>query len=301
MKLLRDVICQVVGKGQGCPIISAKVIESIGLVPLAKGGGGAPVQNVTQNSAPWSAQQPYLTQGFARAQSDILNTPQTFFPGQTYTNFSPQTANALNLTEQRALAGSPVQHAANNQLQGTLNGDYLHGGAGFDAAYEAARNKILPDIQSRYAQGGRFGSGLGKEAEASALADAFASQYGQERQNQLKAAFLAPQAAQTDYQDLQALLGVGGAHEDQEQLGIDEAMQRHRFEQEDPRQRLRDYMALIQGNYGQQGQQQVQGFRGNRGAGILGGALGGAQVGGQFGGGWGALGGGLLGGLAGLI
>lgn len=301
MKLLRDVICQIKGKGQGCPIISATIVE-IENISWAIGGGrgSAPVQNVTQNTAPWSGQQGYLTDVFerARAQSQV---PHTLFPDQTYANFSPQTEQALNLTEQRALAGSPVQNAANSELQRTLNGEYLHGGTGFNAALDAARNRILPDIQSRYALGGRFGSGLGKEAETRALADSFASQYGQERQNQLSAMLFAPQAAASDYADMHALAGVGAQHEGQSQSKIDEAMNRHQFAQMEPDQRLQAYMALINGQYGGQSSGQTTGFRGNRGAGVLGGAIGGAGLGGQFGGPMAAGIGGLLGAITGLF
>ncbi len=301
MILFRDVVCQLNGKGQGCPLISGSVIDFDGDVPLAK-GGGRPTQNITQNSAPWAGQQGYLTGGFANA-SGLHSTPFTQFPGQTYASFSPQTEQALNMTEQRALAGSPVQRAGNAQLEQTLRGDYLHGGAGFNAALDAAKNKILPDIQSRYAQGGRYGSGLAREAEASALGDSFASQYGKERENQLRAMLFAPQAAQGDYNDLNALAGVGAQREGQEQSKIDEAMNRHDFPQKEAWDRLARYMAMVQGTYGQQGETQHQGFAGNRGAGVLGGALGGAQMGGQMGGGnpWGMAAGGILGGLTGLF
>jgi hypothetical protein len=280
MMLFRDVVCQVVGKGQGCSLISATIVK--GNVPQAKGGGGAPVQNVTNSSAPWAGQQKYLTNVFTRAQAQS-NIPQTFFPNQTYASFSPQTEQALNLTEQRALAGSPVQNAANQQLQATLNGDFLHGGAGFNAALDAARNRILPDIQSRYSRGGRYGSGLGREAEARALADSFAAQYGNERENQLRAMFFAPQAAASDYRDMNALAGVGAQREGQAQSSIDEAMSRHNFGQQEPVDRLRQYRELIDGNFGNQQQSQTTGFRGNRGAGILGGALAGGQLAGLMG------------------
>lgn len=322
MKLFRDVIWQVMAKGQGCSLISCNSFEYKGVVPLA-GGGEAPEQNITQDMAPWRGQQPYLSAGFARAQSDILDRPQTFFPGQTYAAFSPQTEQALNLTEQRALAGSPVQRAANQQLQNTLAGDYLYGGRGFNAALDAARNRILPNIQSRFSLGGRFGSGLGREAEARALSDAFANQYQNERQNQLRAMLFAPQAAASDYADVQALGGVGARREAMNQQAINEALARHQFAQEEPTQRLRDYMNLIQGNYGGQSTGQTTGFAGNRGGSILGGALGGASLAGQLfgGGGAGALAnpaagmlsapaapvmwplalGGILGGLSGLF
>ncbi len=262
--------------------------------------GGAPSQTVTQNQSPWSGQIPSLVTGFNTGRAQ-LEQPWHFFPGQTYANFSPQTEQALNLTEQRALAGSPVQKASNAELQRTLNGDYLHGGAGFNAAYEAARNKIIPDIESRFNAGGRFGSGLSRAAEAQALADSFASQYGNERQNQLRAMLFAPQAAASDYADMNALAGVGAQREGQAQSVIDEAMARHEFETMEPSERLARYMATIQGNYGNTGSTTTGGFKGNRGSGILGGALGGAGIGGQFGGPVGAGIGGILGGLAGLF
>lgn len=299
MKLFKDVVFQLNGKGQGCPLISATSFEYDGQVLLAK--GKAPVQNQTMDNSPWAAQQGYLKHGFNAAKQDVLGRPQTFFPGQTYANFSPQTEQALNLTEQRALAGSPVQNASNAELQRTLNGDYLYGGDGFNAALDAARNRILPDIQSRYAQGGRFGSGLGREAEARALADSFASQYGNERQNQLRAMLFAPQAAASDYADMQALAGVGAQREGQAQSGIDEAMARHQFEQMEPQQRLQAYMSLIGGQYGGQQTGQIVGMSGNRGAGVLGGALGGATIGAQVGGPWGAAAGGILGGVTSLF
>lgn len=301
MRLLRDVICRIDGKGQGCPLISATYVDYNGVIYQAKGrgGGGGGTQNVTQNTAPWAGQQPYLSHGFGQAQAQ-QGTPQTFFPGQTYANFSPQTEQALNLTEQRALAGSPVQRAGNKQLTDTLNGNYLYGGEGFNAALDAAKRRILPQIDSQFAQGGRYGSGAHKAALTQTLGDSFASQYGQERENQLRSMLFAPQAAQADYQDLNALAGVGSQREGQAQSGIDEAMERHNFQQMEPAERLARYMAMIQGNYGSSMSQQNQPFRGNRGAGVLGGALGGAGIGSAFGP-IGAGIGGLVGGLGGLF
>lgn len=306
MFLLRNVVCQIKGKGQGCPLISGTIVD-VEHVYFAggvfgggsRGGGGGGTQNVTQNTAPWAGQQPYLSEGFGHAKSQF-NTPQTFFPGQTYANFSPQTENALNMTEQRALAGSPVMRASNAELQRTLNGDYLHGGAGFNAAFQAAANKIQPMVQSGFNQGGRLNSGLSRVAETQALGDAFAGQYGAERNHQLQAMLFAPQAAQSDYQDLSALMGVGDAREDQAQLGIDQSRQKHEFEQMEPSERLARYMAMINGNYGMSGQTSSQPFRGSRGGRVFGGALGGASAGAPFG----PLGAGIgaaVGGLGGLF
>lgn len=332
MILFRDVIYQVVGKGQGCPLISYKTITYNGIVPQAmgkRGGGGGGTQTVTQNTTPWAGQQPFLLdifgqaqknfQGIKDAQGNVIPTPGfgpgQFYPGQTYAGFDPLTEAALGKTTERALAGSPVQNAANEQLMKTLYGEYLpYEGThdeDFNKAYGAARDTILPDIQSRYAQGGRYGSGLAREAEAKGLGNAFAAEklnynrlfqdkYQKERENQMRAMGLAPAFAESDYADLARLAGVGHAYEGQNQSAIDEAMARHAFEQMEPSERLARYMQMVQGNFGNQQTTTHPFFKGNKGAGILGGALGGANLGGQFGP-WGAGIGGLLGGLTGLF
>lgn len=313
MILFRDIVYQIKGNEI---LVCATPYQYEGEIPLAK-SSNAPQQVVTNNVAPWEGQQHYLKNGFHVASLHI-NDPLTYYPDQTYASFSPQTEKALNLTEARALAGSPVQTAMNKQLQATLDGDYLYGGAGFNAAYEAAKNKILPDIQSRYNAGGRYGSGLARQAEASALGDAFASQYGNERTNQLRAMMFAPQAAQSDYNDLKALAGVGQQREGQTQSAIDENIARYNQNKLEKWQRLNNYMNTISGQHGSAGTQTTTGFQGNRGAGILGGALGGlglasslassmasgagtgAAAGapiGPWGAGLGALAGGLLGGF----
>jgi len=315
MILYTDVVCRVVGNEQGCSLLSAKTIIYHGAIPLAKGrgggGGGTSYQTVTQNTTPWSGQQPFLSDVFARAQAES-NKPQEFFPGQTYAEFSPQTMEALRATEARAMEGSPLMRDANYLLRDTIRGEYLPKeayDADFNRSYEAARNKILPDIESRFARSGRYGSGLSRQAEASALGDVYASQkldynklfqdrMERERTRQQAAMGAAPAFAQADYDDFNRLASVGAAREGQSQSAIDEAMARHAFGQTEPSERLARYMSLLQGNYGGSTTSQNPYFRGNRGAGILGGALGGAGAGAPFGP-WGAGIGGLLGGILG--
>jgi len=298
MILLKNVIFQVTG--QGCSLISASIIKLNNIVPLAK--GKTPATTTAQNVAPWEPQQNPIIYGLLDAQNNVRNRQLNYFPGQTYAEFSPQTEQALNLTEQRALAGSPVQRGASDQALSTIRGDYLYGGPGFNAAYQAAANRIIPDIESRFAKSGRYGSGLARQAEASALSDAFAKQYGDERQNQLRTMLAAPQLAGADYNDFLRLAGVGQQREGQSQKKINEDIARFNFYQNEPLERVRNYMALVSGNYGQQGLQNVQGFKGNTGAGILGGALGGGGLAaapalglGPLGIGLSAVGGGLLG------
>lgn len=82
---------------------------------------------------------------------------------------------------------SPMAASTNSALMDTINGNYLYGNPGFNAALEAAQRQITPQIESAFERSGRSGGGLVQEAKTRAFADAFAQQYGQERQNQLNA------------------------------------------------------------------------------------------------------------------
>ncbi len=268
-------------------------------------GGGSQTTQTVQKADPWKGQQPYLTQGFSNVQKQFLDSPPpSFYPGSTVVPYSPETNTALGWQAQRALNGSPVQTAGTNQLTQTLNGDYLgqmgdlynnpvqqkintdliaptlngdylFGGQGFNAAFEAAKNKILPQVDSAFERSGRTRSGLADVAKTQALSDAFAGQYGQERQNQLAASQLgqqgtetflaniskerdnqiksmlfAPQMASLDYQDISKLAEVGAQKESLQQQNLADQIARYDYGQNAQNQQLIQYMNLIQGNYG---------------------------------------------------
>ena len=82
--------------------------------------------------------------------------------------------------------GDPSQDA----LEATARGDFLHGGDGFNAAVEAAQRQAQPGILSAFGGAGPGGSssGLAHAAVGRQFADSFASQFGDERRNQLDAA-----------------------------------------------------------------------------------------------------------------
>lgn len=256
---------------------------------MSGSGGGevtqGPSQTTTQTADPWSAQQPYLKKGFAQAQNLFLDNQPTYFPGSTVVPFSNETQQALDLTKQRALNGSPITAAEKGQLTSTLNGDYLTGGSGFDGAIKAAMDKQLPSIDSQFELSGNYGSGLHQTARDQAFADAFAGQYGDERTRQMQAMMFAPSVAAGDYNDIAQLANVGGQKEALSQQQLQDQMARYDFGQNVQRQDLQNYMGLIQGNYGGDRVTTSPGqtFYNNQGAGILGGALGGASLAGKLG------------------
>lgn len=266
-------------------------------------GGGGGTNTTVQKSDPWEGQQPYLKTGFSEAEKLYNRTGPTYFQGDTFVPFSPETNVALQMQTNRALNGSPVQDAATDELTRTLQGDYLspvasiyntptmqasnqltndtingkylYGGQGFDAAYNAAANKILPQVDSTFERAGRTGSGLAAQAQTSALGDAFANLYGQERnnqtqaqglalaqtnslagefakerENQLRSMFFAPTIANQDYQDISNLAQVGSQKESLSQQQLNDTINRYNYSQNLPQAKLADYMNTIQGNYG---------------------------------------------------
>jgi hypothetical protein len=271
--------------------------------------GGSPepsnagqTQTVTQVADPWSAQQPYLKAGFQAAQDSILNYTPQYYPGQTVIPYSPETNQAMNITEQRALAGSPLQNASNTQLSNTVGGNYLYGNPGFDAAIKAAMDKQTPNIDSQFELSGRYGSGLNQTAHDQAFADAFASQYGNERTNMMQASMLAPTAVASDYNDASKLAAVGAQKESLQQEQAADQAARWDYGQNVRQQQIQAYMPLIQGNYGGTSTttSPMPPIYRNQTAGFLGGATGGAQLGNMiFPGAGGIAVGGLLGGLLG--
>lgn len=85
-------------------------------------------------------------------------------------------------------AFGPDVDIAKDYYKDTLSGKYGVGGEGFNAAFEAAKNKIIPGVESRFASGGRLHSGLARTAETGSLSDAYASLYNEERKRQQEAA-----------------------------------------------------------------------------------------------------------------
>lgn len=119
---------------------------------------------------------------------------------------------------QQMLGQTGVPQAATDALTQTAQGNFLFGGEGFDQAVQAAMRAARPGILSTFGRAGAGGasSGLAQQAIAQSGIDAFARQFGQERQNQLNAAGnlgqlgLQGQGQQADIAGLAAQLGLSG-------------------------------------------------------------------------------------------
>ena len=233
-------------------------------------------QTVVQNNSPWSGAQPYITEGYEKAKTDILNKPTQYYPNSTVVPLSNQTQQALGMQEARAINGSPVMGAANQMAQTTLQGGFLNSNPYLNTAIDAAtrpmidnfKNNVFPAIQSGFAGHGRYGSGaMGQVATNAAndlnrqigdVAGAMSYKgYDDERQRMLQAGTLAPTYAANDYQDIGQLAQAGQVREAQAGAQLQDDINRFYQEQQGPKDALSQYMALVSGgNFSNQTSQQ---------------------------------------------
>ena len=224
-------------------------------------GGGGGKQDSTTTTSIDPAIKPYVTYGLEEGKRLYESQTPSFFPGQTYVSPSAQTQQALQMAQERAMAGSPLTGAAQAETLATIQG---RGVNPFLAGALEQTNRLagedylrnIQKLQSGAASMGRYGSSaMGQQAGTAQdiFARALAEQGGQlayqsaeaERARQMAAVNAAPQMAQADYADIQRLLSVGGAREAQSAAELQDAMNRFNFEQNLPQAKLSQFANLF--------------------------------------------------------
>lgn len=203
---------------------------------------------------PWSGQQPYLEAGFQDAEV-LKNNPMQYYPNSSVVPFSNQTQAALGATEARARGGSPLLAAGQNEIGATASGAYLGSNPYLDDVVKRSTDTAGAAIDARFTGAGRYGSGHHAKAVADAGAgigaQVYGGEYGQERQRMQGAAQAAPQMAAADYSDIDKLGGVGAAYEQQAGNQLQDEISRFQYQQQAPRDALKEYMAMVGGgSYG---------------------------------------------------
>ncbi len=224
------------------------------------GGGGSPQTSTTTTSIDPSIK-PYVTYGLEEGKRLYESQAPSFFPGQTYVSPSEATQRALGFAEQRAMAGSPLTQAAQQETLATIQGrgvnPFLAGALEQTNRLAGEQyNRNIQQLQSQASSAGRYGSSaMGQQAGQAQdiFARALAEQGGQlaynsaeaERARQMAAVNQAPAMAGQDYADIQRLLTVGGAREQQEAAVLQDAMNRYNFEQNLPQMKLSQFANLF--------------------------------------------------------
>jgi hypothetical protein len=282
------------------------------------GGSSSTPQRTTTTTEPPAFIRPFMEYGAQQSRALYETGGPQYYGGNTVVPFSQQTEAALAGTEARAIGGSPVNQAAQNYATGILgsaptsqfgnvNNPYL------DATFNKAADATQQRLQSGFAGSGR-NIEAARPAASQELGDLANTIYGgayenernrmaedlaRQRSTQFGVAGLAPQIANQDYVDLNALQGVGGQVEDLAGNLMQDQAARWDFSQNAPQMNLDNYIQRITGSYpGQNATQTTPTYR-NRGAGALGGAMAGAAAGSQIYPGWGTLVGAAAGGLLG--
>jgi hypothetical protein len=188
---------------------------------MSKGGGSSKTTS-TQKVEPWSGAQPYMLESMKRYQS-VGNTPYEAYPGQRIADMTPEQRIGLGMTTQRAIAGSPVMNAAQNNLYGTLTGQYMSPATNpwLKQNVDTALGQAGGAINAQFNKPGAWGSSSHEGVMAREFGNIASNMYGQnydnERTRQMQANMFAPQAAASDYADAQALTGVGDVYRSYEQ------------------------------------------------------------------------------------
>jgi hypothetical protein len=210
--------------------------------------------------------QPYLSYGLKESQRLYQEGGPQYYGGQTYVSPSEQTQTGLQALEQRASQGSPLTGAAQSQLQGTIQGNYLSGNPFFQGAFnpaaQAAESRFkesLGNIGSAASKAGRYGSGAMSTMQqgasgqfAKTLADTAGTlayqNYADERGRQQAATMAAPAMAQADYADIQNMLKAGQMREGYTGAQQQADIAKFNYQQQQPQQNLANFLSGVYGN-----------------------------------------------------
>ena len=256
-------------------------------------GGTQRTQTTTQELDP--AIRPYVQYGLSEAQRLYTTEAPQYYPGQTFVGPSAQTQQALTAAQQRAVMGSPLLPAAQQQAFNTIQGQYLGGNPFFQGAFQPAAQAAqqtyfdaLQQARSNASRAGRYGSGaaLGLEERAGGqMAQSLSNVAGQlafqnyeaERARQQAMLGAAPALAAADYGDIERLSQAGQTAEQYQQAALQGDINRFNFMQGLPQNQLNQYLAAVYGS--PRGSVQTTPVYSSRAGGALGGALAGAQLG----------------------
>jgi hypothetical protein len=233
------------------------------LLTFYKGGGGGG-SSTTQNQLDPTVR-PFVEYGLNEAKSLYQTPGPNYYPYQTYVSPSSQTQAGLQAAQQRAIAGNPLVPAAQQQLQNTIQGNYLGLNPYFANALQGAAGvattqfqDALSNIASQSSKAGRYGSNAMADLQSKAssnLAKELTSRAGElayqnyaaERAAQQNAIQQAPAMAQADYADISKLLEVGQTAEDYQQKALESDIARYEYQQNLPYTKLQSYLSAAYG------------------------------------------------------
>lgn len=211
----------------------------------------------TTTSGPPDWMVPYYKDYLAQSQQ-TADMPYNPYGGQTVAQLNPYQTGAADATAQRAMQGSPVNSAASGELQRTLGGDYLSQGNPYLTSVidktmgDVTRNYnnvIRPQQDALMARSGSFGNS-GVQSTINDQVQGLAGQlggigsnmryqdYNNERNRMQGAVGMAPQIANQDYVDANALGQAGNMYQQADQANLSDQYRRFQEAQNYPLHQL---------------------------------------------------------------
>jgi hypothetical protein len=197
--------------------------------------------------------------------------PMTYYSGDTVAGFTPEQTQAMNLTKERATAGSPLLKTAQTEAQKTLSGQYLSPESnpwlratynqGTRALGEQFGEQTMPMLRSSAMGEGAYGGSRHGIAEGMAyrgLAQSekdlanqiYGGAYNTERGIMGQTLPQAQGLAEANYNDISRLAAVGEEKQAMSQALIDEQIKRHEYKQLEPWERLGMFTNILSGDFG---------------------------------------------------
>jgi hypothetical protein len=213
-------------------------------------GGGS---STSTQDIPWELKP--LAAAYGQRAMQIGSNPFQAYTGQRFAGLNPTESAGINMIQQRALNGSPIQNQANDTLMQTLQGGqtnpYLDSmvGKAQQNLVQNYNNVIRPQQNALQAQSGSFGNtgvmqSIGQQQNQleQNLGDISTQMYGQaydqDRARQMQALGMAPDYANQQYNDAKQLLGAGALQQQNDQQNLDFNYQQFQDAQNQPYKNL---------------------------------------------------------------
>lgn len=171
-----------------------------------------------------------------------------YYDGQVIADFTPQQQQAIALTTDRALEGSPLVDGAQNFATDLVSGVYQDNPY-LNDMIDLLGKQANQRVNQSFNASGRMGSGANADTAARAITEAqlpfLLNQYNTGIEQRLAGANIAPMLAREDYYDMSKLAAAGEAQQGQNQRYLDEDLREYMYNVQAPYNALNDYANII--------------------------------------------------------
>ena len=231
------------------------------------GGGGGGGDSTSSSAITYPDEIKPLLTNVANLSNDIYAQDWQGYGGQRYADLNGTQKQALQMTSDRAMNGSPIMDAANSSLTGMLQGGqtnpYLDQmvGRAQQSVVDSYNLSAKPQMEAAMVGSGSFGnSGLQQMQQKSqsdlqdnlgnVATQMYGNAYNTNQANQLQALGMAQSYGNQAYTDASQLLRAGDTMQDQSQNNLDFGYEQWQQQQDDPYKKLQAMTGVMSNTAG---------------------------------------------------